>query len=142
MININPATLITHLVFFVIMVMILNQLLLKPLLRVMDERQARVQGNRHAAEKASTKAADLMAEYDRQLEAARKQAVQEKDALRAAADAEQEKIIIAAREKAGDLIAGLRERIAAEYQQARDRLTADSRALGREIAGRLLGRPV
>ena len=140
MININIGTVLIHLVMFLAMVGLLNALLFQPLLKVMDERERRVSGNRAAAEHASLDLNAMKNSYLEKLDLVRKQAGQEKEAMRQTAQAEEEKIVRAAREKAGNLVADLRERIAAEYQGARDQLASSSQDMGRQIAARILGR--
>lgn len=142
MININIGTVLIHLVMFLAMVAALNVLLFKPLLKVIDERESRVSGNRLAAEGATRELDAMKSSYLEKLELARKQANQEKDALRKAAEAEEDKIVRAAREQAGNMVSELRERIAAEYQGARDQLAASSQDMGRQIAARILGRSI
>jgi F-type H+-transporting ATPase subunit b len=141
-INVNIGTVLIHLASFLAMVAALNKLLFGPLLRVMDARQAKVSGNQSAAVKATHDLAAMKSTYLEKLEAARKQAGQEKEALRKSAESEEEKIIRAARERAGDLVADLREKIAAEFQGARAELVSQSQNMGRRIAARILGREV
>lgn len=142
MINLNIPTMLIHLVFFLIMMAVLNELLLKPLLKVMDEREKRVEGNQAAAEEAESKGREMKKNYQERIELARKESVSERDRIRKAADEEENKIIVAARGKAGDLIAEIREKISGEYQQASAVLESEAEAMGREIAARILGRQV
>jgi F-type H+-transporting ATPase subunit b len=131
-----------HMGFFLIVVFILNQLLIKPILRVLDARKDRVEGNRHAAEQADAAAKTMRADYTARIEAAKKESLQLKDSARREADAEEDKIIKAARAKAGDLVAEVKEKIAAEFQDAQAGLRAETEAMGRNIAARILGRQV
>ena len=142
MINLNIQTLIIHLAFFLVMVVIINQLLLKPLLSVMDKRKQSVDGNRKAAAQAGAESEEMQSKYESEIERAKKDAAQEKEKIKKLAEEEEQKVIIAARENAGDLVAQIREKIAAEYKQARDQLQADSEAMGKDIAARILGRSV
>jgi F-type H+-transporting ATPase subunit b len=140
LINLSIQTLIIHLIFFLIMLAVLNQLLIQPILKVMDEREGRVSRNRDAARKADHGADELIAKYDEQLQLTRKQAREEGASIRKAADAEVAKIIVASRNQAGDVVADIREKIAADYNAAQTNLRVSSEALGKSIASRLLGR--
>ncbi len=140
MISISVWTLVSHLILFLLMVVILNQLLFKPMLRIFDLRKGSVDDNQHAAAHARTKADELGRDFASQMEAAKKDALLERDQVKKAAQDEEDKIIKAAREKAGDVVAGIREKIAAEYQSASQSLTAEAQAMGKEIAVRILGR--
>jgi F-type H+-transporting ATPase subunit b len=141
-INVNIGTVLIHLAIFLTMLVALNKLLFGPLLRVMDARQAKVSGNQSAAVKATHDLAAMKSTYLEKLEAARKQAGSEKDSLRQAAEVEEEKIIRAARERAGNVVADLREKIAAEFEGARAEMVSQSQNMGRRIAARILGREV
>ena len=131
-----------HMAFFLIMVMVLNQLLLKPLLRVMDARKDRVAGNREVAERAGLEAKNMKDKFTLEIDGARKDSVTLRERIRQEGEAEEDKIIKAAREKSGDLVAEVREKIAAEFKEAQAGLRAESSKLGREIAARVLGRAV
>lgn len=142
MINVNLWTVIIHLVLFLIMVVLLNRLLFQPLFAVMDQRKSRVNDNRKRAEELSAVNEELVREYRSRLEQAKKEAAQEKETLRRVAAAEEDQIIKAAREQAGNMVADLRERIAGEYREAEGRLRKEAENMGREIAAKMLGRPV
>ena len=142
MVNLNIQTVIIHLVFFLVMVLILNRLLFKPMLQVMDKRKSRVEGNQQDAEAMNARTETLVKDYHQKMEEAKKKISQEKEGLRKVALAEEDKIIKAARVRAGDAIAELRERIAVEFREAQGRLKKDSEQLGREVAARLLGRAI
>jgi F-type H+-transporting ATPase subunit b len=141
-INLNIGTVLIHLAIFLAMVVAMNKLLFGPLLRVIDARQEKVSGNQSAAVKATADLAAMKSNYLEKLEAARKLAGSEKDTLRKATEAEEEKIIRAARERAGEMVADLREKIAAEFEGARAEMVSQSQNMGRRIAARILGREV
>jgi F-type H+-transporting ATPase subunit b len=143
LINFEPITIVVHLALFLFMVYgILNPLLFKPLFKVFDERKARAEGNQDIATEALEKADVIKAEYAQKMENARKEAAAARDEVRKTAEEEEEKIITAAREKAGVMIGKLRENIATEYDEAQKILTAETEAMGKEVASRILGRAV
>lgn len=142
MINLSIQTLVIHLIFFLIMLVVLNQLLIQPILKVMDEREGRITRNQDAAHKAAHGADELIAKYDAQVQATRREAKAEGEKMRKAADAEVEKLIVAARTQSGDLVAEIREKIAADYKAAQTDLRASAQSLGQSIAARLLGRSI
>ncbi len=141
LINIEPITLIIHMVFFLIVVFaILNPLLFKPLLRVMDERTNRVDDNLKAADEAGNKYESLRQDYEHKLEQASSDAASEREKIKKSAEEEEDRMIKEAREKAGDMVADVREKISKQYGEAREKLMADSEAAGNDIAERILGR--
>jgi F-type H+-transporting ATPase subunit b len=131
-----------HMGFFLVVVMVLNKLLVKPVLKVMDARKDRVDGNLHAAEKAGASAKQMREEYLKEIESAKKDAQTLREKIKKEGEAEEDRIIKAARGKAGDLVAEVREKIAAEFKDAQAGLRRESQAMGKEIAGRILGRQV
>lgn len=140
MINVNVPTVIIHLFLFLGVVVLLNQLLFKPLFAVMDERKNRVQGNQARAAELSAANEELSRQYRSQMDQAKKEAAQEKDGVRRQGEAEEGRIIKSAREQSGNLIADLQEKIALEYRAAETVLRTDTEALGRQIAAKMLGR--
>ncbi len=142
MINLSIWTLIIHLGFFLVMLVVLNKLLFQPMLAVMDERTERVDGNREAADKAVSGAGEMIDEYQSRIAGAKKELGSEKDEVRRATDAEVDKLLQSARISAGEVVADVREKVAAQYQAAEDGLKADSQAMGKDVAERILGRSV
>ncbi|SMB88209.1 F-type H+-transporting ATPase subunit b [Desulfonispora thiosulfatigenes DSM 11270] len=59
---------------FLLMVVILNKFLYKPIVKVLDERKESIQGNLDEAEKTKTDAEGIKKEYQEQLKSARKEA--------------------------------------------------------------------
>ena len=119
---------------------ILNALIFKPILKVIDERTAAVRGARELADSAATKAAAAAAEYEQKLNAARTDVYEQIDNTRRAA-----------LEQRAALLAETRAAVQREAESATARVTqesADARAaLDREAAGladaivtRVLGR--
>ncbi len=142
MISLNVETIIIHMVFFLIMVWVLHQFLFKPILQTIDARKDTVDGNQGSAKDMDSRADELARQYNEKMEESRKEAVLEKEKLKRAGETEEDRIIKESREKVGDMIADLRERIAADFQQAKQGLQADADAMGKDIAGRVLGRDV
>lgn len=142
MISLNVETIIIHMVFFLIMVWVLHQFLFKPILQTIDARKDTVDGNQGSTKDMDSRADELARQYNEKMEESRKEAVLEKEKLKRAGETEEDRIIKESREKVGDMIADLRERIAADFQQAKQGLQADADAMGKDIAGRVLGRDV
>lgn len=142
MINLNIGTLVIHLVWFMFIIFLLNHLLFKPMLAVMDKRTEKIDGNAKAAKEARDKVDAIISDFEIKLAEARREANQEREVLRKAAAEEEDKIIKSAREYAGNMVAEIREKISAEYDAAQTALRSDSEAMGKEIAGKILGREV
>lgn len=125
---------------FVVLVYPVNQLVLKPLLRVLDERSAKIEGARKRASEISAQAEVVLAQYQRAVEGARKQAEElRKDELDRARG-EQAQLLAEARQRAESEVAGARSGIAGALPGARAELRGGTEALAREAAARVLGR--
>jgi len=143
LINVEPLTVIIHMVLFLVMVYaVLNPLLLQPLLRIMGEREIKIEGNIKDAEELSQEASELETKYSEKIEQAKKDALREKDELRKVGEEEEQKIIKDARGKAGDVVADIREKIAAQYAEAKKTLEAETEAMGKDVASKILGRQI
>ncbi len=142
MINFEPLTILAHMGLFLVMVIFLNSMLFKPMLKIMEEREKKIGGNKKLAEESECRAEEIISEYEAKIADAKKEANKERDKVRSAAEAEEDKMIKAAREKAGDMIADLREKISVEYKEAEGLLQAQSREMGKEVAQKILGRAV
>jgi F0F1-type ATP synthase membrane subunit b/b' len=136
----NPRILLALLVAFALLVPIVNRALLAPMLRVLDARAERTGGARRRAAHLEESAREAMARYEhsvletrRAAESARRTALEE--ARRLAAEETG-----AARADAELELGRARAAVAASLAEARRGLRAQSTALAREAAARVLGR--
>ncbi len=141
MININP-TAIVQMVIFLVMMVVMNRLLFQPILKIIDERKDRIDGDEKRAQKMNAEVDTQIQQYEAQIREAKLSLKDEKGQKRGEARDEAEQILRATNEKTGDMIGELKEKIAGEYKIAKERLTKDAESLSRGIAGRVLGRSV
>jgi F-type H+-transporting ATPase subunit b len=128
------------LVLFVLLIYPVNRFVLTPLLRVLDERTARIEGARRRAAEVGAQADGALARYGAAVEEARKQAGElRKDALEQARG-DQVRILADARRSAEGKVAAARGSMAGALAEARALLRAESAGLAREAAARVLGR--
>jgi len=139
MISLNYSFFI-EIVLFLAMVFFLQRFLFRPLLKLWDEREDLIEGNRKKAETLSKQVDQMVVYYEAQLWAARRLAQEERERIRRQAGKEQEEIVQVARTEANETIADLREKIALEYREALKRIQDESEAMGKSIAGRILGK--
>ncbi|MBS1107292.1 MAG: synthase [Deltaproteobacteria bacterium] len=136
----DPTRLLVLLVLFVTLVPVLNRLLFKPLLGVLDARAERIEGARaHAAELAQ-QAAALLARHDEAVRQARETAHGEQVRLVEEARHAHQATVGAARSAAEREVGGARGEISRAAASARGALGAEAEPLAREITARLLGR--
>jgi len=128
-------------IFFVLLLTaVLNRLLYKPLLRVMDERQRAITSAREMAERSALEAKRATAEFDRKTGEARAELYRQMDEMRRTAMDERAAILARTREEAEAEIAAASAKLQAEADDARRRLSTDAESLGAAVAERILGR--
>lgn len=127
---------------FCLLVIPVNQLIFKPLFRVLDERAERIDGARHRAERLEREADEVLERYERSVQEVREQAEVERRAHLERARAESKNDTGAVRSEADLEIARARRALAESLESTRAALRAEARELAREAAARVLGRAV
>jgi F-type H+-transporting ATPase subunit b len=128
-----PVALIVLIFYFV-----LRFLFFKPLLKVMDEREARTIGAKKAAELAQAAAAEKIKQYEDALKQARAKVYAEQEAERKKLLDERAALLKEARAKAAAEVSAAKERIAAEIAVAKKDLEAGITQIASEIVQRVL----
>jgi F-type H+-transporting ATPase subunit b len=138
-----PDLSVLWVIFFVMLLtVIIDRLLLRPLMRVMNERAEATRSARELAERSANQARAAAAEFDQKTTAARSEIYKQMDEMRRAALAERTTAMAQTRAEAEAQVAAASEQLKAETEEARRRLEADADALGSAVAERILGRKV
>ncbi len=125
---------------FVALILPMNALLFKPLLTLLDERDARIAGARAKAEELDREAKEVLGRYEAAVTSARVDAEQQRRAGLDSARQEQAAQLGSERESAEREIEAARGEMASALEDARTRLRTDAEMLAREAAERILGR--
>ncbi len=136
---------VTTLVVFIVallMAALLNTLLFKPTLSVLDERERRTTGTLAEATALMTECDRKLAGYEQTLRDARAETYRMLESQRKEALDEQAQIMARAKQEALDLINRAREEIAAEAERAKQGLEQEGRLMGGTIAASILRRPI
>jgi len=133
-------------VFFVViavvlLAIVLDRVLFKPLLRVMRERESAIKTAMQAAESAAAKAQAASAEFDANVTAARADLYRQMDERRKAAESYRKELVDRTKADVDAQLANAKAELEAQAAQARATLEAEAEALGRDIATKVLGRP-
>jgi F-type H+-transporting ATPase subunit b len=123
-----------------LLAVILNHWLFKPVLRVMAERETAVQSAMQMAQEATAGAKAATAEFDAKLGAARSDLYQQLDKRRKAGEAYRTELMARTRDEVDKTLADARTQLDGQVAQARTTLEHDADQLGREIADKVLGR--
>ncbi len=127
---------------FIILLIILNKLLYRPLQKVLAERREAIDGSHARAKSLETDIEEKMQRYQEQLSAAKLVANDERNALKKAAAEEEAKILAEAHGKATARLQKIKEQVAEEADAASKTLKSKAEALSEEIATKILGRKV
>jgi F-type H+-transporting ATPase subunit b len=128
-------------IFFVLLLtVVLDRLLFRPVLRVMGEREQAIRSARDLAERSANEARLASAEFEKKTADARAELYRQMDEMRRSAMNERAEILARTRAEAESEIAAASARLAAEADEARRRLSAEADALGAAVAERILGR--
>jgi len=136
----DAAVVATNVALFLLLIYPVNRILVQPLLRVLDEREARTAGalaqSRQLGEAARATRVDLEA----RLSEARARAQARRSAVLGEGELEERAVLEAAREAASAVVDSVRQSVETQLAEARKDLQTDARSLAREAATRILGR--
>jgi F-type H+-transporting ATPase subunit b len=136
----DPVMLAILIALFLLLVYPLNQLIFRPIFRVLDERDAKIAGTREKAEKLFTEADEVLARYEGSVREVRAEAEQARKQVLGVARSDGGTKTAQARSEAEREVARAREEIAGALDSARSELRAQTEGLAREVATQTLGR--
>ena len=134
------SSVIWVIIFVLLMVFVLNRLLFRPVLKIMEERERAIRSAKELAERSASEARAATAEFERKIAAARAEIYRQTDEMRRIALAERADIVARTRTEAEAEIAAAAATLKAESDEARRTLSAEAEALGAAVAERILGR--
>lgn len=141
MIEVN-WTLFLQFANFMILMVVLNALLFKPLRAALQARKETIEGSKAKVQDIDEQVQAQIARYEAQLQEARQQGAQERAALRKTAQEEESRILGEANQTAAERLQTIKARIQEEADTARQALRNETENLAKEIAGKVLGRVV
>jgi len=134
------GTILFHLALIVAMVSLLNATLLKPINRILEERERRTSGRLSEAQEVLATIDDKMLDYQRRLREARGSGYALMEEERSAAARAREEKVSAVKEDVARLRDQETARLANEEAAVRETLTQDARVRAAEISARIMGR--
>lgn len=135
-------TLLLQFVNFMILMAVLNALLFKPLRAALQARRETIAGSKAKVQDIDEQVQAQIARYEAQLQEARLQGGQERQALRKTAQEEEARILGGANQKSAEKLQVIKEQIQEEANTARQALRSETEALAKSIAGKVLGRAI
>ena len=141
MIQIN-ITLIIQIVNFLVLLLVLNALLYKPVIAKIREREARIRNDREKAAELDGQVQEQERRHQQELAIVRQKGAQEKNALTVEAKKKEAEILDKARAEASRIVEDMKASIRVEAEEVRKALTAEMTPLAQSISEKILGRPV
>jgi len=138
----DPPLLLALIVLFALMVPPVNQLVFKPIFRVLDEREERIDGTRARAAQLERETDDVLTRYESQVASVRAEAEQDRRSLLEVARGDAAGETGSARAEAEREIDRARQEVATALESARASLRGQSQELARQAAASVLGRPL
>lgn len=136
------GSLVFVLILFIILVLVLNRILFRPIGRVLDERQNLTEGSANEARAARRTYEARLAEYEATIRQARAESYKRSEQERAAAAEERRHLIDEAKLYAHEEIERAKQEIAQQVVLARGALESESRQIAERISRTVLGRTV
>ena len=126
--------------FILVLTVVIDRLLLRPVLRVIRKREEAIESARALAQRSIVEAKAATEEFERKTSAARAELYREMDDMRRVALNRRAEIVAETRAEAEAQVADASRRLDAEVRDARARLEAEAQALGLAAAEKILGR--
>ena len=124
----------------IIFTFILNVILIRPIMRTMEERKSRFQGLQAETESLLAKAEESLKAYEQGLSEAHSRAMAEREALKLKAREEEKKILDAATKEAETYKEKVLSDIQTQIESARKALSAQIEVFSRAMVEKILGR--
>ncbi|NDY42071.1 ATP synthase F0 subunit B [Dissulfurirhabdus thermomarina] len=131
-----------ELVSMLVLMFLLNAMLYKPIRRLLEEREARMAAIRSDVEKFRRNAEQLLADYSRKLDEARRSGLAEREGRKKEAREEERRLLETSAKETEVRKQQMLTELHAQIGKAREELRAQVENFAAEIAQKLLGRAV
>ena len=135
------ATLLLHLVFVVVMVVVLNKTLLKPINRILSEREKQITGRLREAEALAAESQEKLKQYNDTLREARTAGYKLLEKERGEGLKEKEQKLRQSRDELSNQVAAQVGQIRNQEQAVKSELEGQAATIGDLISSQILRRP-
>jgi len=139
MINLD-SSIVPAIIIFLLLVAALNQLLFKPLTKVMAERESQTSGLMNQTQENLNHQLNLFNEYQASIKNARLEGYRRQEQLRAEALKKRSEVLTQSRTAAERMILDSRDSIRSQVENAKQQLTLDTQEMAQKITATILGR--
>ncbi|MEQ9619462.1 MAG: ATP synthase F0 subunit B [Deltaproteobacteria bacterium] len=133
-------TVFIQIVIFLAAIFVLNALVFKPFIKLIDRREKLTRGAIEEARELEEKVKEIIEEYDAKLSEARARAQEERTKILREAETAAEGIISEARQEASGVIEEAKSKLEADTGRIKEKLKGDVELLARDIASKILGK--
>lgn len=141
MIDLNYTVWI-QMVNFLLLILILNFLLYKPILKIIDKRNKMMEESQEEVRSLQQSVDQKMSDYEEQLRQARAEAASQRDAVKEEGSEVAKKILEEARNEVSQTIGELKAKMGREREDARTILRERTQEIALEISEKVLGRGI
>lgn len=141
MIDLN-YTLLIQIINFLLLIFILNLLLYKPITKIIDERNKKIEDSKSEVQSLDEKAELRIADYEEKMRQARQEAMNQRNEVKDEGEETGKTIIEEARSEISTMIEGFKVTLASEREAARSVLRDQAKKIAVEISEKVLGRGV
>jgi F-type H+-transporting ATPase subunit b len=141
MINIDQS-LIFQLINFLLLMVILNSLLYRPIRNILKQRSSKIGQLEEEAQKAQAEMIQKELDYQNKLQQARKDGFEQKNQFKLQGQEEEKKVLQEANQKIEAELTRNRQKINKQIEEARQKLSGEVASFSQEIAQKILGRTV
>ncbi len=141
MINLD-WTLFVQMINFLVLLFILNHLLYKPILRILDERKKKISDAEDAVKELERTSEEKLSLYQEQVQAAKIKALSQKEEIKEEGIEAGRRLIDQVKEEADKVFLQAMEKIEKQADMTREALRRQSEEMATAIAEKLLGRSV
>ncbi|TFG92489.1 MAG: hypothetical protein E4H15_03600 [Syntrophobacterales bacterium] len=127
---------------FLALILILNFLLFRPVLKIIEKRNKKIEESREEVSSLDETIERKMAQYEERIRQARVEAALQRDAVKDEGTEQGKEIIGTVRDEISKKLEGFKALLQKETDEARDSLRAQIRTIAAEISEKVLGRGV
>ncbi len=131
---------VIQVISFFILWLVLKAILWDPMLKLIEQREARTIGAKHSADEMQAAAALTAADYDRKMKEVRDMLAGEAQAARDATEKSEQAVLTGARQQASAQLAQLRDNLTRQTAASRDGIGVEARTLAAQVVDRVVGR--
>ncbi|MDQ2921112.1 MAG: ATP synthase F0 subunit B [Acidobacteriota bacterium] len=136
------GTLLIHVALIIVMVALLNATLLRPINRILEERERLTKGRLSEAQRTLLTVNEKLSEYERRLREARAEGYALMEQERAVISEERQRKLAEVKSEIARLLSDEKEKLKVEGAQVKGKLAVDARGIALEIGRQILRRPI